>query len=216
MRPDRRGCAAGTAGAPPTRCCWTSRTRPSASPTGWSPAPPPASPPPAHQVSIRNCGNSNRWSRSSHRPRRGRPPRARTPQQAQPRVLRPHPLPQVGASIAVGVRRVARPTRDPGTIRALVERQEPRALPRQPGGHPHLVGVDREVHHHTALEDQVARVPVGAVLRDRVGHRLARRRVLQPADAVGILFTSSTRSRLSPGFGFAVMQLATTVSRFAS
>ena len=111
-------------------------------------------------------------------------------------------------AVPVRVRRVPRPPGRPGAVGALVERQEHGVLARQPGGHVHLVRVDREVHHHPVLEDQIVRVPV------RAGTAPSRRSTVCPtvgffnsAVAVGIPFTNSIRSSESCGLGLRVVQL---------
>ena len=76
--------------------------------------------------------------------------------------------------MAVGVRRVARPT-----VVAEVERQEPGRLAGQLGRHRHPVGIDGEVDQRPSGQGDVRRVPVGPVLRDGVLDVLVGERVLQ-------------------------------------
>ena len=94
-------------------------------------------------------------------------------QQVQPRVALPHPFPQVGGAVSVGVGRIARTQ-----VVAPVERQEPGGLARQAGGHRRLLGVDGKVHHRP-LQQRVLGIPIGAVLLDGLRHRLPSQVVLQ-------------------------------------
>ena len=86
-----------------------------------------------------------------------------------------HLFPEVVGLEAVRVGRVAR-----AVVVALVEGQEPRALARKLGAHPHLAVVHREVHHAAAeLEQPLARVAVALVLLDGILDRLLGEAVLQ-------------------------------------
>nr|WP_291832523.1 hypothetical protein [Candidatus Microthrix sp.] len=94
-------------------------------------------------------------------------------QQVQPGVALPHPFPQVGGAVSVGVGRIARTQ-----VVAPVERKEPGGLARQAGGHRRLLGVDGKVHHRP-LQQRVLGIPIGAVLLDGLRHRLPSQVVLQ-------------------------------------
>jgi hypothetical protein len=94
-------------------------------------------------------------------------------EQIEPCVALPHPLPQVGRGVSARVLRVARTP-----LVALVERQEPRVLAGEAGGHRDALGVDGEVDDD-AGECAILRIPIGAVLTDRVLDALTGHRILQ-------------------------------------
>ena len=71
--------------------------------------------------------------------------RGRSAQQVQPGVPLPHPLPQVGGAVAVGVRRVAL-----AAVVAPVERQEARRGALEARRHRDLLGVHGEVDDRPA------------------------------------------------------------------
>lgn len=81
----------------------------------------------------------------------------------QPRILRPDALPQIRSLLAAAVRRVAFTEVVPE-----VERKEPRRLPLKLGRHRHCVGIDREMDKDSPAESHVLRIPIRAVLLDRV------------------------------------------------
>ena len=82
-------------------------------------------------------------------------------QQIEPGIPLPHVIAQVTGPVAVP-RRVACPV----TV-AAVERQKPGGVSGQLGSHQHLLGIDREMHDGPT-QQRILRVPVAAVLLDRI------------------------------------------------
>ena len=101
------------------------------------------------------------------------------PEQLQPGVALPHLLPEVCRLVTRRDRRVARAAGVASAAAALVEREEDGVLPGHAGRHRHPVRVDGEVDQRAPAEDEVVRVAVGAVLRDRVLDGLLGERVLE-------------------------------------
>lgn len=101
------------------------------------------------------------------------------PQQVEPSIPLPHLLPQVRRRVPGRGRRVACAALVACSTAALVEGKEPCRVPGEPGRHVDLVRVDGEVHDGARPEDQVGRIPVGAVLLHRLLHALVREGVLQ-------------------------------------
>ena len=113
---------------------------------------------------VRTSPRSLRWPLHMHE----------AAQDVHPGVAAPHLLPEVGRSVPLGIRGVAR-----AKVAAPVERQEPRAGTGQAGGHHHRGRIDREVHHAHPAQGPVAGRTDAAVLGDCVLDALARQRVLQ-------------------------------------
>ena len=130
-------------------------------------------------------------------------------QQVQPGVAVPHLLPQVGAGVPGGRRRVAFAAGLPGAAGALVERQEHRRGAGQSGGDEDQGGVHGEVRHAPPGEDAVAGVAPGgvAVLLDRVAHALPGEVVLQLGGGHGDAVDAQQQVERLPGVGLAVVHL---------
>jgi hypothetical protein len=115
-------------------------------------------------------------------------------QQVEPRVAGPHLVPQVAGAVA-GTRRIARPV-----AIAPVEWKEASAVAEEPGGHEHLLGIDREVDDRPPQEG-VARIAVAPVLLLGILRRLPVAPMNANSSAVSIARsgeTSSSRSAALP------------------
>ena len=124
-----------------------------------------------HGVPLVEPGEDHRCRRL--RPLRGRLDVHEPVEEVEPGVALPHPLPQVGGAVPVGVRRVPA-----AEVVAPVEGQEAGRLARQPGRHRHPLGVDREVDDRPPQE-RVRGVAIAAVLLDRLVDALPGDGVLQ-------------------------------------
>jgi hypothetical protein len=107
------------------------------------------------------------------------------------------------------------PTRPAGCPRAgvasaaaaLVEREEDGVLPGQAGRHRDPVRVDGEVDQRAPAEDEVVRVAVGAVLRDRVLDGLLGERILELGGRDRYAVDDQDEVERVAGVGLGVVQL---------